>query len=383
MARKTSKQNRKSMRDRVRQDARDSRQKLGSTCYELPAGTESFQPEYDNHYYIDHLPYIVSSQDHMDYPKAEPGYPWYKRPYLRHRGVGVNKLPYVCPRTLNKPCPICEDRDKRRNDPNSTDEEVRALNPQLRIMYNVSIKQSQKYDPNKTYFFDIAYANYQKQLDKDMEEDEDYPGFPELEDGYTLKVRFDMAQAGTTKYPEASRFDFKSRDDMDESIYDKVIDLDNVLKVMDYDTLARIHYQGADAEGGADVDDSDVEEDEDKEEQAPPPTSKEPSKKEEKPPRKEAVYPENREQLDDMSTKDLKRLAKELGVPADPDKIAEELELDEEEAGNDEQSASSSNDSSKNQVCPYGHKFGEDCDRYPECDYPCEKWDECYDAASS
>ena len=60
---------------------------------------------------IDIIPYVISSENHPDYPAMEIGEEDYKLAVSVHRGIGTDNLPVVCLKeTYSKKCPICEER---------------------------------------------------------------------------------------------------------------------------------------------------------------------------------------------------------------------------------------------------------------------------------
>lgn len=72
----------------------------------------------------------------------------HKLTILLHWGIGVNKDAVLCPRTLKRPCPICEERDKLvekdEGDDKALAKRIMDLNPAKRALYNILCFDSNK-----------------------------------------------------------------------------------------------------------------------------------------------------------------------------------------------------------------------------------------------
>lgn len=119
-----------SMAGKVKNDAKNSGSKGGAI--RIPEGFSFFQTDTDRRQSIDVIPYEVSDKNHPDasVTQLEPGDLWYKRPYKVHRFVGAENQAVICPRTIKKPCPICDHRSELMKDPDADEEVTRQLKPQ-------------------------------------------------------------------------------------------------------------------------------------------------------------------------------------------------------------------------------------------------------------
>lgn len=253
--------------------ADNERSELESSSYgfmKLPSGISLWSAEPGETMKFDILPYIVSDDNHPDrYDEtgtAVPGELWYKRPFKIHRNIGVDKDAVVCPRSVGKPCPICEYMEKRLREGADYDD-VRDLKQSKRNLYVVVPKNQKNYE-EKPHIWEMSEFLFQKLLRQELQEDESFGRFPQLEDGLTLKVRFDSQKIGEGKpFADASRIDFLERkSDYDEDILDEVPDLDKVLEIHSYKELEAKFME---------LDPSDVViEDEDDEEEIPAGRSK-------------------------------------------------------------------------------------------------------------
>lgn len=373
------------------------RQQKATTSYghlNLPKGVSMYSPEPGAKAEFDIIPYEVTDAKHPDRDVemeiAIPGTLWYKRPYRLHRNVGASNDSFVCLTSVGKKCPICEYRAKRLKE-GAEKEETDTMKSSQRNLYILIPKNSKKHE-DEPHIMDISQYNFQKLLNEELEEHEEYGNFPSLEEGYTLKVRFDSKTIGTSKpFSEASRIDFYDRKEQyTEDILDEVPNLDEVLKVLSYAELeAKFLELDEEDEGGKlkDLDDEKptrkrkpVVEDEEEEEKPvrkrkPAPEPEEEEEEEEKPVRKKKPAPVEEEEEEDPKGKKLTRsLRKEL------EEEEEEEEQPKKKAGSKPAPVTVAK-GGKNR-CPHGHRFGVDTEKFDICD-TCDEWSDCSDAKDS
>lgn len=269
----------------VKRDSERQQQAASGFGYlNLPEGVSKFTPEPGGKIKLDIIPYIVSDKNHPDRYEDEgiavEGELWYKRPFQIHRGIGVSKDTVVCPRSFGKKCPVCDYRDQQLGQGAEWDD-VKDLKASDRNLYAVVPVGSKDYD-RKIHIWDMSQHLFQRLLNDELEEDEDYAAFPDLEEGLTLRIRFDSKTIGDSKpFPEASRIDFdKRKKPYPEAILDDVPDLDTILEVLSYKEL-EAKFMELDEEDLADEDDTaDTWEEED---EAPKRKKKSAAKKKKKP----------------------------------------------------------------------------------------------------
>ncbi len=216
----------------------------------IPTGTTIFKEEHGKRARFDIIPYILSDNNHPDKSEFNPleaGDQWYRRPFKIHRNVGPNNETVVCPTSIGKRCPICEYRAKLFKEGNATDEELKALRTSTRILYNLVPIGHDKFE-EKPHLWDISEFNFEALLEEELKEDESFEIFPDIEEGYTLYVRFSSETIGTSKpFAKASKIDFEDRDNpYTEAILDKVANLDEVLQVKTYEQLEAMFFELAD-----------------------------------------------------------------------------------------------------------------------------------------
>ena len=326
----------------------------------LPKGVQMFKEDPDSRAKLDFLPYKVTSTNHPDRDDelgiATPDSLWYKKPFRIHRNVGVKNDSEVCLAFEGRKCPICEYRARRAKE-GAEYAELKELNASLRNLYVVVPKDAKKYE-EKPHIWDISQFLFQDMLNAELEEDEDYGVFPDLEEGLTLRIRFGSGQIGTGKpFAETSRIDFTERDGQyDESILDKVPNLDDILDVKSYAKLEALFLELDDPE----IDESDkiIEEEEEVDEKPKrkpePKLEPDPDEKEEEERPKRKPKPKLKPDPDEEEEEDEKPKRKPKSEPKKTKKTADDR-------------------------CPFGHHFGTDCEEYDDCN-ECDEWDDCMDA---
>lgn len=310
-----AKKGKMSMKERIlKRNSEKKAQRMGGKKFEIK-GDVNFLKIKKGTMLLDIIPYPVSVDTN---PEVDKGVDWYQRTIYTHRNIGIEDNTYICPKTIGKPCPICEEYSALKKDPDADADSVKALKPQEREIFNVV---DQKEPEKGVQLWDISYFCFGKKLDIELEENPDMADFSEVEGGKTLKVRFKEEAIGkTTTFLDTSRIDFMDREDIDQDILDKVIDLDSILNVMDYDALNNI-FMG--------VTEENIQEEEEEE----------PEEEEEEPEEEEEEKKEVKKTKKDRKKKEEKK---------------------------------------KESDCPEGFVFGEEFENHDECD-TCDKWEECSD----
>ena len=357
-----SKKKQSVFRGKVSRNIQDREQAASSFGYlKIPSGVEIFKEEAsDKPVLLDIVPYLVTDEHHMDRNDdegiAQPGNLWYTKPFLIHRNIGPDNETVVCLKTNGKSCPICEYRSKLFKE-EAPKEETDALKLSRRHLYFVIPIGHKKLD-EEIHLWDISFHNFQKLLDKELKMDEEYEVFPDFEEGYTLKVRFDEVQLGQNKFAEASRIDFKKREEAydEESMLENLPNLDEVLKIRGYEELKKLFFELDEEEIPEET--REIEEDGDEEEEQPKRSisrkKKTITRKKEEEPEEEDEEPEEEPEEKPKRKMTSRRTAKKGKV-----KKSEPEEGDEE--------------------CPNGMTFGVDTDTDNVCD-TCALWDACTEA---
>ena len=354
---------RKSLKEKMGRSIITEKEKRSSYGYlNLPKGVPVYKalPGTRN-IKFDIMPYEVTDKKHPDrddeFEVAIVGELWYRRPFRIHRNVGANNNTIVCPASIGKKCPICEARAKRTSE-GADKEELNTMKSSLRNLYVVIPKGSKDYE-EKPHIWDVSNYLFEKLLREEIEEDEDNGCFSDLESGKTLKVRFDSATVGKGKpYAEASRIDFLDREEeYEESILEDILNLDEVLQFKTYKEIENLWFEL-----------DEVEEEEEEEEVKPKKKSDHPVNEDEEDEEEEEIDEEDEEEEDE-----------------EVDEVDEEEEEEEQSpkqkahakavAAKKKIAAESKKSTPKNK-CPFGHRFGIDCEAFDDCD-ACELWEDC------
>lgn len=371
-------------RGKVADDAK--RQQKAATSYgylSLPKGLSVFTPEPGGRVSFDIIPYTVTDTRHPDKNEeagvAVEGSPWYKRPFKLHRNVGAGNDTAVCPTSIGKKCPICEYRAKRLKE-GADKEETDALKASLRALYLVRPKGHKKFE-DELHLFDISLYNFQNLLNDELEEIEAYEVFPDLEEGYTLKVRFDSKTVGGgNPFAQASRIDFVEREEQySNDDIENSPSLDDILIIPSYDELKAKFFEIDDEEDGGKLKkpSKKKEEDDDEEEEEEKPRRKKPVKddddddeEEEKPRRSKPSKKDDDEdeEEEEEEEEEKPRSKKTVSKKKDDDDDDDEEEEEEKPAK-----------SSSGKKCPAKHQFGVDTNKFDDCE-DCTLWDACLEA---
>lgn len=354
---------RMSIRERAKKRAEErEKQNTGGGWLNIGDGVEFFSHEKGRNK-IDILPYVVTDPKNKD---AAVGELWYQKTVWIHYGIGVDEKSYVCPlKTMGKPCPICAHAKTAELE----EDEIRALRPRERELYNIY-----DYKDKKVKLWTLSYHCFGRQLEEEIREgEEEWAGFADLEGGFTLIARFGTEKLGKNEYLKVNRIDFKERTkSYDESILEEVLDLDTIVKVVDYSVLESAFLDKP-------VEEEEAEEDDNVEEES---IKKKKNKRKEEPEEEEEEETEEESEEDDADEDE-----------DDEDNDDEEDDVEEEEEEEEPPPKKPKKADKKKEVkespgkktkgkCPHGHKFGKDCDSTDDCD-ECELWDLCLEAKES
>jgi hypothetical protein len=375
-----------SMRGKVKKNVeRQQSENKGFGCVSLPKGIQFYNPSMGKREYFDIIPYIITDSNHPDRDDeneiALQGDIWYKRPYRTHRNIGADHETVLCLASIGKKCPICEYR-KKRADEGADKKELQAYNSSLRNLYAVIPRDNKDYD-EEIHVLDISQFNFQKPLNEEIDEDDTYESFAELEGGFTISVRWSEEKMGKNKYAKATSIKFSERDDLDEDILEEAPSLDECLKVLSYKQLESKFFETEDEEEEKATRSSSIkkrkekEDDEDEEEKPKKPRSSNKKKS------KKLTWDE----LSDMEEEELAEVIESKDLDIDMDDyeddelnlriaIAEELDIELPEEEEEEEEKSVKKKSKSKNKCPYGFKFGIDTDTEDECD-SCRLWEKC------
>ena len=339
---------------------------------------------------INIIPYVIKTKNHplVKSGEAEIGEKDYVLDYYSHRGVGPAEKTVLCLKnTYGKPCPICEQAAALRKA--GKEKEAAALKPSRRVVYNIEDLK----EPGVLKVFEASHYLFEKELIEEARDDDEggFIDFADEEEGKEIKFRASKVTKNGMEFTEFKSFGFEDRDEeLDEKLFDSAISFDELLEVPTYEEAEKILY--------GDDDDSEEDQEEDEEDEKP---SKKSSKKvveedeDDDEDDQEEDEDDQEEDEDDQEEDDeppvKKSSKKSKKIEDDDDSEDEEDEpppkskksKSEEDEDEDEKPAKKSSKKSCDgdcPECPFGHKFGADCDESDDCD-DCELWNKCVKAS--
>jgi hypothetical protein len=241
---------RESMRDAARRRAQETSHSGGGFAIKLPDGVD-FAKVDGKTVEWDFIPYVITSPLNVDVRagRRHVGDLVDACAYKVHRDIGVNKDKYVCPTTIGKPCPICDSRNEAKKKGSMSKEDLKALMPKDRMLYNV-IDIFDK--AGKMQVWDISFHMFTKQLEHDQQDHEEYYGYAEPDGGFTLRIRFEKKSIDRGEpFYETDRIDYTPRNPLSDADLKAAVDLDACLQILAYDKLEAI-FLGTDNEPDTD-----------------------------------------------------------------------------------------------------------------------------------
>ena len=331
---------------------------------------------------INIIPYTIKTKNHPLVKKGEfeVGEKDYVMDIFTHRGIGPSEATVLCLKeTYGKPCPICEQAAMLKKQ--GKEKEAGALKASRRVFYNVQDCKN----PDKLLVFEASHFLFEKELIDEARDDEEggFVDFADEESGKEIKFRCSKVSKGGFEFNEFKSFSFEDRDEnIPDKLLESAISFDEIMNVPTYEEVEKILY-------GEDDDDSDDSEDDSDEDDEPAPKKSkkradpeeddDSEEEEEKPAPKKSAKKSAPESDDDDSEEDdepaPKSKSKKKSEPEDDDS-------DDSEDDSDEDDEPAPKKSKKNDCggdcgkCPFGHKFGDDCDDFDDCDN-CDIWDKC------
>lgn len=224
---------------------REKNKSKGFSYLNLPKGLEMYKEPFGE-VVLDIIPYTVTDTRHPDYfegdsDSAVSGELWYRRPIQVHRNIGADKETVVCPKTIGKKCPICEEKDKQYKDGVASEDVIGKTS--FRSLYFVVPKKHKDYE-EEPYVWDISQYCFGDELNETLEEDPGDANFPELDGGKTLKIKFAKKKFGTNDFAFAKRINFlKRKKAYPESIMEGLPSLDDIFTVRSYKDLQHLFFE--------------------------------------------------------------------------------------------------------------------------------------------
>lgn len=200
---------------------------------------------------IDVIPYIAG----RDIPEVcEKGEYTPRLEVFVHFNVGVNQDAYVClARTFGQPCPVCEEQNKLR-DIGASDDEIRALEPSRRDIYNIVCRDSSSEEKKGVQVWEVANWFMGKHLEE-MSERPKLGGtivYSDPDEGKSIYFK----RKGTGISTEYLAHNFGDREEpISDEILDSAYTLDELIHWPTYEEVAKAFF-------GSQYDDEEEEEEE-------------------------------------------------------------------------------------------------------------------------
>ncbi len=144
--------------DRVK-ESYEKRDSFGSTTgiFDPSVKFNRWMPKIGDHL-LDIVPYVVGTKD----PKLTEGSVTYFTEIWVHYGVGPNEGSFVClTKNYNKKCPICEHQKELRLK-GASDEEIKALYPKRRVMYNIICRDTIEEENKGVQVWEVSHFHAEK-----------------------------------------------------------------------------------------------------------------------------------------------------------------------------------------------------------------------------
>lgn len=201
-----------------------------------------WSPSFDDHT-IDVIPYYAGNND-VDVDEGEETYTY---EYLVHKKVGAQNTWIVCPGMYDKPCPICEYRNKLRE---KDDKKYKNYWPRPRNLYNIICHDSNKelkkgvqiWDVPKFWFEEPLMKISKRPARRGKEEKTINFAHPSKKIGKSIAFTIDKPKSDKD-YPHYGGHAFNDRDyNVDKDILDQALILDEIVEVKSYKEIEKLFY---------------------------------------------------------------------------------------------------------------------------------------------
>ena len=224
----------------------DSTKKKSSSYLNLPSGIEKYIPKegrciFDIVGYDCTVPCNVSNPvQAISDPKKVGDDLKHGRPYLRHN-VGGKSV--VCPTTVGKDCPICEEQFKLSKNYDENEETIKKIKGKTRYLYNIHIDGVFSVLDISNFYFEKKLREDLKSMDEDFQ-DFHYPEETEELGGYTFKTSF--LETEYEKTYKLGRVDFVNREVPINT--EGMADLNDIFVIESYDNLVKLLHASQEEE---------------------------------------------------------------------------------------------------------------------------------------
>lgn len=185
---------------------------------------------------IDVIPYFTGSND----PNIDEDTASYTFTYFVHQRVGLNNKWYICPTMYGKKCPICEYRDKLRL---KNDQRYKKYFAKARQLYNVWVQDNKDEIKRGVQLWDVSYHYFEKHLMEISKKpprggrEERIVNFAHPEKGCSIVFKIKPAES-ENDYPKYLGHQLDERDyEIEDDILEQAHVLDELVYIADYDEI--------------------------------------------------------------------------------------------------------------------------------------------------
>lgn len=197
----------------------------------------------DGAHILDIIPYLAGKHD----PIVDPGDPTYSYEYWVHTNVGPNNSWFLClSEMFNKPCPICEHRQKLREE--GADEDIwKSLFPKRRNLYNI-VCYDRGEEEKGIRVWDVSFHYFEKfimALSKKPGRGGKASRSIDFADPYKGKsINFNIEPPkGKDDFPKFLGHAFDDRGyEISEDLLDDAITLDEIVSIPDYKDVSSAYW---------------------------------------------------------------------------------------------------------------------------------------------
>ncbi|MFA5394389.1 MAG: hypothetical protein WC346_00035 [Methanogenium sp.] len=190
----------------------------------------------------DHEIYIVPYVTGKKHPRLPEGRSDFVLNVFVHRGVGINEDSYIClNRTFKQRCPICEYQAELRENENVDEDEVKALNPTKRSIYNIVCVDTPKDEEKGVQVFDVSHYLFTVPLEEMAHKKKGGGEVPyaHIDMGKIISFR----KKGSKRNTEFTAFEFKVRDEIPDEVLDAAVCLDEQLYIPTYEEVHEAFFE--------------------------------------------------------------------------------------------------------------------------------------------
>lgn len=182
-------------------------------------------------YRLDFLPYVVGKGNKF----ADEGMLHYERTYMVHRDIGVEGKQYICLKSFQKACPICEEGSRLYKE--GRKDESKACYASVRQLFNVIDLDNPKEGVQIIDQSNFAFGQF---IDKKVRANAKYENFYHLQGGRTLEIDMEEATFSGNSFAKVANIEMEPREDYDDELLEQTYCLDEMLTEVSYKDLKKI-----------------------------------------------------------------------------------------------------------------------------------------------